>query len=95
MLSVLFAAATAGVSAWILDLSWQHDQMAILLVYTGWYFYLRIGDRLDALTIAVESLQDALQRIEAKNDTVPSKNSGDQNESVSIAGNRHCTTREQ
>lgn len=39
----------------------------------------------------LEAIQDALRRIEEKNDTVPSKNSGDQNENVSIAGNGHCT----
>lgn len=41
------------------------------------------------------TLQDDLQRIGEKNDILPSKTLTDQNESVSIAGNRHCTTREQ
>jgi len=71
------------------------DLRQFYLLFVAWYFCLRIGDRLDALTIAVESLQDALQRIEAKNDTVPSKNSGDQNENVSIAGNGHFTEHRQ
>jgi len=59
------------------------------LLFLGWYFYLRIGDRFDSLTIAVESLQDAMQRIGDENHTVPSKTSGDQNENDSIAGNWH------
>lgn len=65
------------------------------LLFLGWYFYLRIGDRLDSLTIAAQSLQDALQRIGAKIDTLHAENETDKNENVGIAGNRHFTERQQ
>lgn len=84
-LSTLLALCMATILTLLLGL----DQWQFFMLFVGWYFYLRIGDRFDSLTIAVESLQDALQRIEAKNDTVPSKNSSDQNENVRISSNRH------
>lgn len=61
----------------------------------AWCFYSQIRHRLDALTIAVESLQDALQRIEAKNDTLHAENETDQKQNVRIVGNRHFTEHQQ
>lgn len=71
------------------------DLKQFYLLFVAWYFYLRIGDRFDSLAIAVKSLQDALQRIEAKNDTIHAENETDQNENVRIAGNRHFTEHQQ
>lgn len=90
-MSALLAIVLAGFCSLMAGL----DLRQFYLLFVAWYFCLRIGDRLDALTIATESLQDAIQRIEAKNDTLHAENETDQNENVRIAGNRHFTEHQQ
>jgi len=91
MVSALLALALSGMCSLLSGL----DLKQFYLLFVAWYFYLRIGDRMDTLTIAVESLQDALQRIEARNDTLHAENETDQNENVRIASNRHFTEHQQ